>query len=279
VIGQPVTNFSTYAAVPDYSAGYAAQTVAADTFAAPAAAAPAPSPETAFAQAPVVNDTTTTTAANVDEITAADFAGQGEANFKAGKYQAAARDFRHALVDDPTNAGVLMLLGQTAFAMGQYNEAAGATELAMKLLPDDKWGSVITNYTQLYGKAQDYTDQLRAVEKARDQKPEEPAVRFLLGFHYCYLGHTKEALAELDKAIQLQPQDPFARQLRNMTASKLGLPAVEAPAGSAPAGTPPAGTPSGGPVPRGVPSQERPGAGEQSGPTIPQILPAVGTPA
>jgi len=284
VIGAPVTTYSTYAAVPDYSAGYAAQTVATDVVAAPGAApaiveSPAPTPETALIQAQVENDTTTTAAPSVDDITAADFAGQGEANFKAGKYQAAARDFRHALVDDPTNAGVLMLLGQTAFAMGQYNEAAGATELAMKLLPDDKWGSVITNYTQLYGKPQDYTDQLRALEKARDQKPDDPAVRFLLGFHYYYLGHTKEALAELDKAIQLQPQDPFARQLRNMTASKLGLPAVEAPAGSAPAGTPGTGTPSSGPPAPAFPSAEPPGAGEQSGPTIPQIAPGVGTPA
>ncbi len=103
----------------------------------------------------------------MNNITAADFSAQGEADFKAGKYQAAARNFRHVLVDDPTNAGALMLLGHTAFALGQYNEAAGATEMAMKSLPQEKWGAVITNYTQLYGKTQDYTDQLRALEKAQ----------------------------------------------------------------------------------------------------------------
>jgi tetratricopeptide (TPR) repeat protein len=155
----------------------------------------------------------------------------------------------------------------------------------MKLLPDDKWGSVITNYTQLYGKAQDYTDQLRAVEKARDQKPDDAAVRFLLGFHYYYLGHTKEAFAELDKAIQLQPQDPFARQLRNLAASKLGLPAAEAPAGSAPAGgasprNPGAGTPSSAPPTPDFPSGAQPPAtGEHTGPTIRQIGAVSGTPA
>jgi tetratricopeptide (TPR) repeat protein len=149
----------------------------------------------------------------------------------------------------------------------------------MKLLPDDKWGSVITNYSQLYGKAQDYSDQLRAVEKVRDQKPDDAAVRFLLGFHYYYLGHTKEAFAELDKAIQLQAQDPFARQLRNLAASKLGLPAAEAPAVSAPARTPGAGTPAGGPPAPGFPSAVPPRTGEQTGPTIPQIGAVVGTPA
>ena len=63
--------------------------------------------------------------------------------------------------------------------------------MAMKDLPQEKWGSVVTNYTQLYGKTQDYTDQLRALEKARNEKPQDPAARFLLGDHYYYLGRTR----------------------------------------------------------------------------------------
>jgi tetratricopeptide (TPR) repeat protein len=169
---------------------------------------------------------------NVDDLTAADFAAQGETNFKAAKYEAAARDFRHALVDDPTNGGVLMLLGQTFFALGQYNDAAGSTELAMKLLPQEKWSAVVSNYQQLYGKAQDYTDQLRALEKARNEHADDPALRLLLGFHYHYLGYSKQALSELDKTLQLEPKDPMARQLRNIVAGKLGLPASQAPPGA-----------------------------------------------
>ena len=174
----------------------------------------------------------------MNNITASDFAVQGEADFKAGKYQAAASNFRHVMVDDPTNAGVMMLLGHTAFALGQYNEAAGATEMAMKGLPQDKWGAVIANYTQLYGKTQDYTDQLRALEKARNEKQDDPAIRFLLGYNYYYLGHTKEAFRELDKAITLEPKDPFARTLRNLAAQKLGVPASEAPPGTPDQGGP-----------------------------------------
>jgi hypothetical protein len=54
----------------------------------------------------------------------------------------------------------------------------------------------------------------------------------LLGFHYYYLGYSKQALAELDKTLQLEPKDPIARQLRNIVAAKLGVPASEAPAGA-----------------------------------------------
>ena len=96
------------------------------------------------------------------------------------------------------------------------------------------------NYQQLYGKSQDYTDQLRALEKARNEHPDDPALRMLLGFHYYYLGYSKQALAELDKTLQLEPKDPIARQLRNIVAAKLGLPASQAPpvlrAGECPGG-------------------------------------------
>jgi len=157
---------------------------------------------------------------SVDDITAADFAGQGEIDFKAGKYDAAARNFRHALVDDPSNAGVLMLLGQALFAIGQFDEAAGATAMAMQALPQHKWGAVVENYKQLYGKTSDYTAQLRSLEKARDDKPDSPALRFLLGFHYAHLGYPSQATRELNKAIELEPRDQMAKKLRDAMAAK-----------------------------------------------------------
>ncbi len=172
------------------------------------------------------------------------FADQGEVDFKAGKYQAAARDWQHALIDDPKNGAIVMLMAQTLFALGQYDEAAGATQAAMQMLPEDKWGVVVTNYSQLYGNIQDYTDQLRALEKARDAKPDDPAIRFLLGFHFGYLGYPKQAVRELDKAMTLAPKDLGSRKIREIFAAKLpdappppALPADDAAPGDAkPAG-------------------------------------------
>lgn len=242
--GYPSTGYSTYAVGMPTTANYGSSY---GTLVTLNAAAPAPGPAYAgdsqvissLAQVPPGQPEAGNGAApNVDQLTAADFAAQAEVNFKAGRYDAAARDYRHALVDDPQNPGVLMLLGQTAFAVGQYNEAAGATEMGMKSLPPDKWGSVLTNYQQLYPDQNKFTEQLRALEKARNEKPSDPALRFVLGYEYYYLGFTKEAFRELDKAIQLQPKDPFARQLRNMAATKLGEPVAEAPPGTEPLGPP-----------------------------------------
>jgi tetratricopeptide (TPR) repeat protein len=148
------------------------------------------------------------------------FEGQAEADFKAAKYEAAIRNWRHALVDKPDNGGVIILLAQAMFATGRYDEELALTEQAMKLLPQEKWGEVVTHYTELYRGNQDYTDQLRALEKAR-KAHDSPELRFLLAYHYGYLGYAKEAVRELDKALASAPDHPRMKQLREIFAKKL----------------------------------------------------------
>lgn len=149
-----------------------------------------------------------------------DFATQGEQDFRAGNYAAAVTDWQHALVDDPKNGGLIMLLAQGLFAMGRYEEAAGATQLAMHLLPQEKWGTVITHYRELYPPNRDFHNQLSALEKAVKTN-DSAAARFLLGFQYAYLGHPKESVSELDKAIAQNPKDKTAKDLRSLIAAKL----------------------------------------------------------
>jgi tetratricopeptide (TPR) repeat protein len=152
---------------------------------------------------------------------ALDFAGQGEVDFRAGKYRAAIHDWRHALVDDPKNGAIMLLLAQALFATGQYDEAAGATQFALANLPEDKWGTVITHYKELYPNIGDYTTQLRALEKARDAKPKAPAIHFLLGYHFGYLNFPKHAVKELDKVLAVAPDDKIASKLREQFYAKL----------------------------------------------------------
>ncbi len=155
----------------------------------------------------------------VDAAASGEFLDQGDVDFKAGKYQAAARDWRHALTDDPQNGGAVLLMAQTLFALGQYEQAAAATQSAMQMLPQDKWGIVMANYKDVYGNIEDYTHQLKALEKARDAKPDSPALHFLLGFHFGYLGYEKQAVRELDKALTLAPKDRGSRKLREVFAA------------------------------------------------------------
>jgi tetratricopeptide (TPR) repeat protein len=163
---------------------------------------------------------------------ATDFVGLGEDAFRAGQYAEALRDWQHSMVDDPNNGAVVLLMAQAMFALGQYDQAANTTQMAMQMLPESEWGNVVKNYTQLYGNIEDYTNQLRAAEKARDAKPDDGAVRFVLGYHFGFLNYPKQAVRELDKALDIESRDVGAQKLRDIFAKQAGIPA------RAPAATP-----------------------------------------
>jgi tetratricopeptide (TPR) repeat protein len=166
------------------------------------------------------------------------FAEAGEAAFWSGDYQGAVYDWRHAVLDAPDNPVLVMMLGQGLFATGQYDEAAGATQAAMRMLPKNQWGVVVTNFRELYGNVPDYTTQLRALEKAVAEKPDNPARRFLAGFHYAYLGYPQFAIDQLDKGLKVEPNDQMAKQLRDEMQAKLP-PATSTPPASTAPGTGP----------------------------------------
>ena len=109
----------------------------------------------------------------------------------------------------------------------------------MQMLPPDKWGGVVEHYRELYPHIGDYTKQLRALEAARDKSADKPALRFLLSYHYGFLGYPKEGLKQLDKCIELAPEDAVAKklheQLTEMAAKKQAASATK----SAPATTQP----------------------------------------
>ena len=98
--------------------------------------------------------------------------------------------------------------------------------MAMSLLPSDHWGVVVKNYTDLYPNVGNYTSQLRSLESARNAKTDDPALRFLLGFHYNYLGYPAQAERELKKTIELQPQDEMAKQLLSVVKGETPAPST-----------------------------------------------------
>jgi tetratricopeptide (TPR) repeat protein len=170
--------------------------------------------------------------ANPEDALDTDFAALGEVEFKQGNYEKSVKAWRHAVVDDPQNGILVSMLGQALFATGKYPEAAGATQQALALLPQEKWGVVTTNYKELYSKVGDYTTQLRALEKASKEKPDDPALHFLLGYHYGYLGYPKEAVSQFDKVIAQAPQDQIAQKLRDAFAEKLKPATADQPSGN-----------------------------------------------
>jgi tetratricopeptide (TPR) repeat protein len=148
------------------------------------------------------------------------FARQAEEAFGARDYKGAVRNWRHAVVDEPNSGPLVLRLAQALFAAGEYGEAAGATEQALMLLSEEKWQSEVSNAAKLYGAPQDYKDQLKGLEKAVKENPDDPALRFELGFQYGFSGRRAEALRELDRLLQIAPQDQLGKRLRVLMAGK-----------------------------------------------------------
>jgi hypothetical protein len=169
------------------------------------------------------------------------FAAQGEAEFRAGNYKAAITSWRHALVDDPQNGVLVLMLAQAFFADGQFNDAAGAVQQGLAMLPEDQWNVVVANYKELYGRSGDYAKQLKALEAAAKAEPDNPANLFSLGYHYGFLGYKEQGAKKLDQLIKLAPEDELAKRLRGVllgeappTAESIPAPTQPEPAGATP---------------------------------------------
>ncbi len=152
---------------------------------------------------------------------AADFARQGEAAFKGRDYKEAVRHWRHALLDDPSSGTLVLMLAQAHFAVGEYAQGAGAVQMGMRMLPKEKWGVVVSNFRDLYSNTQDYVDQVKELEKAVKDKSKDPALRFLVGYHYLYLNYPAEALREFKSLDEEAKNDQAMKELVKVAEEEL----------------------------------------------------------
>ena len=103
----------------------------------------------------------------------------------------------------------------------------------MRVLPKEHWGAVINRYQDFYGNRQDYTRQLRTMEKGLHDRPKDPVRHCLAGYHYGYQGFHKQSVEQLEATVHIEPRDELARQLLDEMKNKLfkheALPPVPAP--------------------------------------------------
>lgn len=222
-----IVDSPTYAYAPGAAASIATDGVVSD---ATAAAIPSSRQPAAISPTPVGTTNPDPTASD----SARDFAREGEIAFKKGDYKQAMRDWRHALVDEPQNGTLIMMMAQAQFQTGDFNQAAGAVQAGMMMLPKDKWGVVVGNFKELYSDTQDYVDQVKVLEKAIKDDPKNPALRFLVGFHYLYLGYPAEAIRELKAGEEQAKTDQAMKELmkvaEELTAKKSGDSSTPPPA-------------------------------------------------
>jgi tetratricopeptide (TPR) repeat protein len=99
------------------------------------------------------------------------------------------------------------------FSLKRYPESAAAIYAVLSAGPGWDWTTMIG----LYGSADRYTEQLRALEAFARQNPKSSDAHFLLGYHYLTGTHPEAANKEFELAAEILPNDPLLPQLVKMT--------------------------------------------------------------
>lgn len=125
-----------------------------------------------------------------------------------GDYDAAIEAFQRGLEHNPEEAFLVASLGSAYARMEQFDEAIAMLQQAIDLEPDNGfaygWLSIIYLHQKRYDEV--IVTCRREIEIADSHNP-----RRLLGYVYDWLGRHDEAIAQLEQAVTLDPQDYEAR--------------------------------------------------------------------
>jgi tetratricopeptide (TPR) repeat protein len=133
----------------------------------------------------------------------------GLGKFKSGDYRGALSDFDEALKMLPGDAVVHETRCLALFAVADYSKAAGGLNSYLAVAPGMDW----TTMSGLYGNAEDYTTQLRTLERYTDANPSDASSHFVLAYHYLVTGSKEAAIKALDVVVANQPKDVTAKRM------------------------------------------------------------------
>jgi tetratricopeptide (TPR) repeat protein len=155
--------------------------------------------------------------------TSAEAFDEGRAEFLRGNYGNALAKTEQAMKEFHDNPVIHEFRALCLFALGRYRESSAAVHSILASGPGWDW----TTLSSLYPDTDTYTNQLAALEKAADGKPDDPSLQFLLAYHYTTVGQAPLAKDALARAQKLLPADPVVAQLAK--AAGVEAPVVDPP--------------------------------------------------
>ena len=133
----------------------------------------------------------------------------GVVYFEKEAYDQAVAQFRKALAIDSTNSDAWLNLGITALKQEDYATAAEAFQKYTALVPDDAQGYYFLAVTLLNlreNRDQHLQEALTAIQKAMELDPQNPDYYNIAGMIYKQMGNTKKSLEMFKKAQELERQ-------------------------------------------------------------------------
>jgi TolA-binding protein len=131
------------------------------------------------------------------------------AAFKDGQYADAQAKTEQAIAKLPSDAALHEFRCLCLFAQGKYKDAAAGLYAVLAAGPGWDWQTV----RGLYGNADDYTKQLRALEGYVKDHLDAADGHFLLAYHYLVLGSKNDAVNQFKEVIRVQPNDKLSPEL------------------------------------------------------------------
>ena len=128
------------------------------------------------------------------------------AAFKLNQFDMALKVVNQAIYEYPNEAVLHEFRALVLFAKGDYQPAAATMHSVLAVSRGWDWATMISVYSDVAV----YTTQLRALEAAVKQNPDDGANRFLLAYHYMTGGFTEPAAKMLRKVVVLVPNDQVA---------------------------------------------------------------------
>jgi len=129
--------------------------------------------------------------------------------FRNGEYEKSLDLLDRVVKEYPSDTAAHELRALNLFALGRYEESAATLNSLLAVAPGWNWETM----SSLYPNIQTYEQQLRGLENAIKEKPDNAAARFVLGYHYLVAGHTDAARRQFERVADLQPKDRVAQQL------------------------------------------------------------------
>jgi tetratricopeptide (TPR) repeat protein len=170
-----------------------------------------PAPDQADVQAGALLPTTPPPAPPEDDTaTAANkLFDAARAAFKDGQYADAQAKTEQAIAKLPSDAALHEFRCLCLFAQGKYKDAAAGLYAVLAAGPGWNWETV----RGLYGNADDYTKQLRALEGYVKDHMDAGDGHFLLAYHYLVLGNKNDAVNQFKEVVRVQPNDKLSAEL------------------------------------------------------------------
>jgi rhomboid protease GluP len=154
--------------------------------------------------------------------TASGLQSQGEYHLQQGEWEEAIADFSRALEADPGLWPALIYRGEAYIQLDDYNAALADFETIITARAGTEFSAVAyTGRGRVYMLRGQVDLALADLESAVDLDPEDPFSRFVRGLIYAEIGHTQQAIQDLEMALSLGLADEKSESIARQTLEAL----------------------------------------------------------